>query len=64
MVTPTLRDRDETKGIERSNIAGAARHALPAGHPVSWGAITAGTWLEGRDFDDALKECGGVSRLR
>ena len=27
-----------------------AREPLPAGHPVSWGAITAGTVLDGLDY--------------
>jgi hypothetical protein len=75
MSSPTLRVPDEAEVVENRkgssfamermiNLGGAARHAMPAGHPVSWGAITAGTWLEGRDFDDVLKGCGGVSRPR
>ena len=28
----------------------AGREALPAGHPVSWGAITAGTLLDGAAY--------------
>lgn len=27
-----------------------AREAMPAGHPVSWGAITKGTWAEGAAY--------------
>jgi hypothetical protein len=32
----------------------AGRGALPAGHPLSWGRITAGTVLDGLPYGDAL----------
>ena len=34
--------------ISRPN--GAEWDALPAGHPISWGAVTRGTWLEGTSY--------------
>ncbi len=34
--------------------AAAGREALPAGHPASWGAITAGTLLDGEAYPFAL----------
>ena len=40
-----LRDPDAGRPVTRDNDA-----PLPAGHPISWGAITAGTILEGSPF--------------
>lgn len=38
---------------QRRAAANGARNgptAIPAGDPVSWGAITAGTWLDGERY--------------
>jgi hypothetical protein len=56
----TVRDRAVVLGLHagRDRLSGHARatakivnsEPLPAGHPVSWGAVTAGTMLEGEGF--------------
>lgn len=35
---------------------------LPAGHPVSWGAITVGTLLDGEPYLLRVRETGRLSR--
>ena len=46
----------EEKMIPRTlsgTSGGDAWDALPVGHPISWGALTRGTWLEGTRYPTA-----------
>ncbi len=36
--------------LAAGDLAEAGREVMPAGHPVSWGAITAGTLLDGMAY--------------
>jgi hypothetical protein len=62
-MAPTLPLLDETEARTHERSAAlmppehswleARRGALPAGHPLSWGLLTAGTVLDGTDYADA-----------
>jgi hypothetical protein len=59
--TRPLSDQTEARAPEHSAELAAPEHSwlearrgtLPAGHPLSWGLLTAGTVLDGAAYADA-----------